>query len=136
MHRLLCLFFMIRRPPRSTRTVTLFPYTTLFRSFILRREKTFEYAIDILFGDAWAIVVNRKRNGGIRAELGFDKDFSRIGDGLNAVHQKIDDDLLKLDPVSHDNRKGSGRQSELDRACLDVMSDEQDRKSTRLNSSH
>src|SRR3546814_9229276 len=24
---------MIRRPPRSTRTATLFPYTTLFRSF-------------------------------------------------------------------------------------------------------
>src|SRR3546814_18286519 len=24
---------MIRRPPRSTRTVSLFPYTTLFRSF-------------------------------------------------------------------------------------------------------
>src|SRR3546814_16178153 len=28
---------MIRRPPRSTRTDTLFPYTTLFRS-ILHRE--------------------------------------------------------------------------------------------------
>src|SRR3546814_12348166 len=28
-----CFFFlMIRRPPRSTRTDTLFPYTTLFRS--------------------------------------------------------------------------------------------------------
>src|SRR3546814_12459910 len=29
-----CLFFFlsIRRPPRSTRTDTLFPYTTLFRS--------------------------------------------------------------------------------------------------------
>src|SRR3546814_1469265 len=27
---------MIRRPPRSTRTDTLFPYTTLFRSFIDR----------------------------------------------------------------------------------------------------
>src|SRR3546814_2497243 len=26
---------MIRRPPRSTRTDTLFPYTTLFRSFCL-----------------------------------------------------------------------------------------------------
>src|SRR3546814_946547 len=26
------LFLMIRRPPRSTRTYTLFPYTTLFRS--------------------------------------------------------------------------------------------------------
>src|SRR3546814_8311217 len=29
---LLVFFLMIRRPPRSTRTDTLFPYTTLFRS--------------------------------------------------------------------------------------------------------
>src|SRR3546814_6929325 len=29
---LLFFFFMIRRPPRSTRTDTLFPYTSLFRS--------------------------------------------------------------------------------------------------------
>src|SRR3546814_20893552 len=28
-------FLMIRRPPRSTRTDTLFPYTTLFRSLIV-----------------------------------------------------------------------------------------------------
>src|SRR3546814_7638062 len=28
-------FLMIRRPPRSTRTDTLFPYTTLFRSVCL-----------------------------------------------------------------------------------------------------
>src|SRR3546814_15950310 len=27
---------MIRRPPRSTRTDTLFPYTTLFRSAVMR----------------------------------------------------------------------------------------------------
>src|SRR3546814_19764555 len=27
-------FLMIRRPPRSTRTYTLFPYTTLFRSHV------------------------------------------------------------------------------------------------------
>src|SRR3546814_17201692 len=27
---------MIRRPPRSTRTDTLFPYTTLFRSILMR----------------------------------------------------------------------------------------------------
>src|SRR3546814_9559358 len=32
-----CIFFlMIRRPPRSTRTDTLFPYTTLFRSVLER----------------------------------------------------------------------------------------------------
>src|SRR3546814_6558864 len=29
---------MIRRPPRSTRTDTLFPYTTLFRSVTLYRQ--------------------------------------------------------------------------------------------------
>src|SRR3546814_12174826 len=33
-----CFFFlMIRRPPRSTRTDTLFPYTTLFRSYHRKR---------------------------------------------------------------------------------------------------
>src|SRR3546814_10101185 len=30
---------MVRRPPRSTRTDTLFPYKTLFRSFLLFREQ-------------------------------------------------------------------------------------------------
>src|SRR3546814_17449883 len=30
--RIFFFFLMIRRPPRSTRTDTLFPYTTLFRS--------------------------------------------------------------------------------------------------------
>src|SRR3546814_5401848 len=29
---------MIRRPPRSTRTDTLFPYTTLFRSPVIQRD--------------------------------------------------------------------------------------------------
>src|SRR3546814_15296515 len=29
---------MIRRPPRSTRTDTLFPYTTLFRSYLFLTE--------------------------------------------------------------------------------------------------
>src|SRR3546814_10951507 len=44
----LCLFFflMIRRPPRSTRTDTLFPYTTLFRSTAVLAE--LERGIDIL----------------------------------------------------------------------------------------
>src|SRR3546814_5478180 len=31
---------MIRRPPRSTRTDTLFPYTTLFRSSALQRAQS------------------------------------------------------------------------------------------------
>src|SRR3546814_16148338 len=32
--QLVFFFLMIRRPPRSTRTDTLFPYTTLFRSLL------------------------------------------------------------------------------------------------------
>src|SRR3546814_6203139 len=32
-------FLMIRRPPRSTRTDTLFPYTTLFRSIERARAR-------------------------------------------------------------------------------------------------
>src|SRR6184192_4752020 len=32
MRTIFCFFFRIRRPPRSTRRLTLFPYTTLFRS--------------------------------------------------------------------------------------------------------
>src|SRR3546814_8945688 len=34
-------FLMIRRPPRSTRTDTLFPYTTLFRSSTYRLSRSF-----------------------------------------------------------------------------------------------
>src|SRR3546814_6074405 len=39
---------MIRRPPRSTRTDTLFPYTTLFRSLLVRidHELTLTRALD------------------------------------------------------------------------------------------
>src|SRR3546814_12434132 len=56
---LLVLFFlMIRRPPRSTRTDTLFPYTTLFRS-----HTAFEVAVARQHGGGDDIVaVDRLRN--------------------------------------------------------------------------
>src|SRR3546814_18885101 len=42
LHRFYKFFFlMIRRPPRSTRTDTLFPYTTLFRSSPAGRPAAF-----------------------------------------------------------------------------------------------
>src|SRR3546814_7653417 len=37
------IFLMIRRPPRSTRTDTLFPYTTLFRSTL---GKLFQFDVE------------------------------------------------------------------------------------------
>src|SRR3546814_2311690 len=41
-------FLMIRRPPRSTRTDTLFPYTTLFRSGFDSRRSQFNRASQAL----------------------------------------------------------------------------------------
>src|SRR3546814_5875604 len=40
-------FLMIRRPPRSTRTDTLFPYTTLFRSGLLLSEASLAVCVDL-----------------------------------------------------------------------------------------
>src|SRR3546814_13561481 len=40
MYMIFVFFLMIRRPPRSTRTDTLFPYTTLFRAVISRAVRT------------------------------------------------------------------------------------------------
>src|SRR3546814_1150672 len=39
---------MIRRPPRSTRTDTLFPYTTLFRSLAHHESNPSKYADKIM----------------------------------------------------------------------------------------
>src|SRR3546814_1036318 len=46
---------MIRRPPRSTRTDTLFPYTTLFRS-ARHRPKEHEAFVILIFAE---VVVHR-----------------------------------------------------------------------------
>src|SRR3546814_17412668 len=47
---------MIRRPPRSTRTDTLFPYTTLFRSEGVYEEQYVDYGLahyhnSLIYGD-------------------------------------------------------------------------------------
>src|SRR3546814_14842790 len=49
---------MIRRPPRSTRTVTLFPYTTLFRSV---RSRLIEPGLDDLRRAAGMVEWRRPR---------------------------------------------------------------------------
>src|SRR3546814_13498524 len=46
---------MIRRPPRSTRTDTLFPYTTLFRSLREKRPQTFVAMNDVVIRNQAAI---------------------------------------------------------------------------------
>src|SRR3546814_12204660 len=46
---------MIRRPPRSTRTATLFPYTTLFRSIKLEAGDTVVFSSKQIPGNEVAI---------------------------------------------------------------------------------
>src|SRR3546814_15158792 len=78
---LLFFFLMIRRPPRSTRTDTLFPYTTLFRSltrFDLRiRPKTATITEDAIE----ALLARRKE---VRAAKDFAAD--RKSTRLNSSH--------------------------------------------------
>src|SRR3546814_7396605 len=45
---------MIRRPPRSTRTDTLLPYTTLFRS---PTERATRSALALRKGAAWTVLI-------------------------------------------------------------------------------
>src|SRR3546814_15732187 len=44
---------MIRRPPRSTRTDTLFPYTTLFRSGLIRGRLTKTLVVEAYSMSPW-----------------------------------------------------------------------------------
>src|SRR3546814_11455916 len=61
---LVVFFLLIRRPPRATRTHTLFPYTPLFRSHLLRAGG----AVEADDGD-----VERLQHGGRRRDVGADQ---------------------------------------------------------------
>src|SRR3546814_18375145 len=70
---------MIRRPPRSTRTDTLFPYTTLFRSF-RRPERDLPHRLIDMLGELLEIVseqANELQGSGVI--------FRAIGPGLTRI---------------------------------------------------
>src|SRR3546814_5213575 len=52
---------MIRRPPRSTRTDTLFPYTTLFRSGVAARDVGFRLVVVVVGDEVFHRVVGEER---------------------------------------------------------------------------
>src|SRR3546814_11808388 len=64
---------MIRRPPRSRRTDTLLPYTTLFRSIVVRRH---------MVEDAERVETARRRRAA-RGERRHDVENARAGPGRN-----------------------------------------------------
>src|SRR3546814_12948667 len=57
---LLFFFLRIRRPPRSTRTDTLFPYTTLFRSDHLPRCRAAEPRLELVEVECMVAVGDRE----------------------------------------------------------------------------
>src|SRR3546814_5300494 len=137
---------MIRRPPRSTRTDTLFPYTTLFRSVarpvFYQGEQIGErrhyderlamwllrYRDPVRYG-AWRddMIARRHPDG---AALAFSRALNRLEDdefeneaGLMPRKHAPLDFFRTISPEE--------RQAEIDEALA-----RRDRKSTRLNSSH
>src|SRR3546814_17321571 len=91
---LLCFFFlMIRRPPRSTRTDTLFPYTTLFRSYnliavpiALAGGMTPLIAAIAMTASSAAVSLNALRAGQLRSKIEQDRGVAVIGvDGIGRV---------------------------------------------------
>src|SRR3546814_10607928 len=107
---------MIRRPPRSTRTDTLFPYTTLFRSR--------QTGIEVQFARAAVIV---ETIGAIDILLDLD-DHQSGTDGVDRS-RRIVHEIARLGapPVDHRLDAAVERRPPQCRG---------DRKSTRLNSRH
>src|SRR3546814_3966077 len=108
---------MIRRPPRSTRTDTLFPYTTLFRSASVDDDAR---------RDAYLLEAElRKDAGDLEGELDA---YAR---GLAAYPDEPE--LLYARGLMWERRDDIPRaEADLRR----ILVADPDRKSTRLNSSH
>src|SRR3546814_7539769 len=119
-------FLMIRRPPRSTRTDTLFPYTTLFRSPFAGPEAVLAY----LSRYTHRVAISNSRL------LRFDeegvtfryKDYRKSGAGRQQVMTLAADEFLRRF-LLHALPRGFHRIRPYGLLA-------RDRKSTRLNSSH
>src|SRR3546814_2578204 len=88
---------MIRRPPRSTRTDTLFPYTTLFRSAVAPIDRDLtgpDFAADRRRGiPAVAAAIGKARFHAI-GHFGIEADGSRKRTG--AVHPRSEEHTSEL----------------------------------------
>src|SRR3546814_9364414 len=137
-------FLMIRRPPRSTRTDTLFPYTTLFRSdqisldpLVLVAVELVEVppGIDEVVGPAEIEVDDirgHQRATGRAVDAAGQRPGER-GEGLR-VDAERDTRLLRhhrvpLADLEERQRRAAAVRGDLER------SRSEERKSTRLNSS-
>src|SRR3546814_11261847 len=111
---------MLRRPPRSTRTDTLFPYTTLFRSLRVKLAERPRRRIARIC-----------KNLAARRRLPFvERDEIGLGHINLAAHLEHGRPAGAVKPLRHIAKRADIGGDVL--ALLPVA----DRKSTRLNSSH
>src|SRR3546814_4535972 len=113
---------MIRRPPRSTRTDTLFPYTTLFRSR------------DVVLGKLKPLLEDAMRPK-VGQNLKYDINvFARHGIMLAGVAHDTMLQSYVLDAAG--NRHDMDTLADKYLGHKTISFTDIDRKSTRLNSSH
>src|SRR3546814_7615105 len=83
---------MIRRPPRSTRTDTLFPYTTLFRSWFAQAEpRRFKTGI---FDSTMTYSLTGNALAATRLKLALDARFPGDTDGVDRLFYEFAETLL------------------------------------------
>src|SRR3546814_20734034 len=118
---------MIRRPPRSTRTDTLFPYTSLFRSHCFLGETIAVARLDEM--EVFAGVVESQ---------GFSAAARQLGLSKSAVSKQVGrlEDRLGVRLLNRTTRRLSLTEAgtAFFTACRRVL--DEDRKSTRLNTNH
>src|SRR3546814_4651841 len=128
---------MIRRPPRSTRTDTLFPYTTLFRSWL--RENGLEFAHVNKVAEGRPHIVDLIKNGEIAYIVNTTEGRQAIADSFSLRREALQQGVTYSTTIAgarallHPlDSRGSGpvwALQELHQAVRKV------RTSTRLNSS-
>src|SRR3546814_7531656 len=127
-------FSKIRRPPRSTRTDTLFPYTTLFRSLLVEgRAKLAEqkHQLEVAAQEHQKLqrTLDQEPHDRRRLEHSAEVLFESARTGKPLPH--ADADIPLLQKARH---LILGYRATV--TAEKARGDEADRKSTRLNSSH
>src|SRR3546814_10338946 len=126
---------MIRRPPRSTRTDTLFPYTTLFRSFHHGIEiRPFDsLQIGQIIDQFHQVAPGRGYIAGVIGIIATERTLQMTTDGISVCNDSAE--RLAQRPVQT-LAEHMGIGALLFAAPLGIAGCPRDRKSTRLNSSH